>query len=293
MTGTQHDGQPGRSRSALISAEELKSQLNVDKVKIFDVRGTWATPARGLREDYEAAHVPGAFYLDWTTHFLEPGVDLGLASICGEDQAKGHFSQLGIDEGDQIVLYDDYSHMLAGRIWLAMRYFGFKNVRILNGGWHHWSRSGLPVSSEVSTAGKGSYRPKIQKGLKVDIEDFLERQSEACVIDARSFVNFAGRPEDPRTGHIPGSLNIPYRALLDSDTGLFLSADDVSRVLDERAPSWRTKPVIATCGSGYAATVLFVALHDLGREAVVFDGSFAIWKQDEKRSVSQVLQSEP
>ena len=83
----------------------------------FDVRGTWSTPARALPEEYDTAHIPGAVFLDWTQHFLEPGVAVGLASVSERTGAEAAFRDLGINEGDMVVLYDDYSHMFAGRLW--------------------------------------------------------------------------------------------------------------------------------------------------------------------------------
>ena len=66
-------------------------------------------------------------------------VALALASVADEAGAAQAFRALGIDGGDLVVLYDDYRHMLAGRIWWAMRLWGFAEVRVLNGGWGYWS----------------------------------------------------------------------------------------------------------------------------------------------------------
>ncbi|MEP2781124.1 MAG: hypothetical protein ABJP33_01645 [Pseudoruegeria sp.] len=54
-----------------------------------------------------------------------------MANQAGAEKA---FKALGINEGDLVVLYDNYHHMHAGRIWWAMRYWEFANVRVLNGG---------------------------------------------------------------------------------------------------------------------------------------------------------------
>ena len=274
-------------RSPLISAEDLAGMLGRSGVKIFDVRGTWSTPARALPEDYEAEHIQGAAFLDWTKHFLEQGVALGLASVADEARARNAFEALGIDEGDLVVLYDDYSHMQAGRIWLAMRHWGFDQVRVLNGGWTYWKSQDLPVTSEIPELKMGTFEPKIQDGLKVDLDVFLDTCEQACLIDARGSVSYAGKPDDPRTGHIPGALSVPFSSVLDPDTGLFLDSDEVARLLDEKAPKWRTKPIIVFCGSGYAATVLLLALSELDKPARLFDGSFAAWKQDPARPVEQ------
>lgn len=275
------------SQSPLISADELEGVLAQPSVKLFDVRGTWNTPARALPEEYGAGHIPGAMFLDWTKHFIEQGVAPGLASVCDRSGAQRAFATLGIRDGDLVVLYDDSSHMQAGRIWLAMRHWGFPNVRVLNGGWSYWKSHDRAISTDVPERTIGTFEPVAQSDLKIDLNDFLESRGQSCVIDARGPIGFAGKRDDPRSGHIPGSINVPFSSVLDPDTGLYLSSQSISQVLDEKAPQWRERPVIASCGSGYAATVILLALAEMGKTARLFDGSFAIWKQDPNRPVQQ------
>ncbi len=288
MSVTNDGGErPAASRSPLISAGELAGMLGRSDVKIFDVRGTWSTPARALTGDYEAEHIQGAAFLDWTKHFIEQGVALGLASVSDEAGARFAFEALGIDDGDLVVLYDGYSHMQAGRIWLAMRHWGFDNLRMLNGGWTYWKSQDLPVTNEVPELRKGTFEPKMQDGLKIDLDIFLDTYEQACLIDARGLAGYAGKPDDPRTGHIPGALSVPFSTVLDPDTGLFLDSDHIAHLLDDMVPQWRDKPIIVSCGSGYAATVILMALSSLDKPAKLFDGSFAAWKQDPARPIEQ------
>ena len=287
MSATELKEQIVASKSPLMSADQLNQLIGAPDVKIFDVRGTWSTPARALPEEYEAGHIEGAAFLDWTKYFNEQDVPIGQASIVDEVGASRAFKNLGIDRGDLVVLYDDYSHMQAGRIWLAMRHWGFTDVRILNGGWKYWSAQNYPVSTDVPLSKEGTFKPTLQRGLKLDIDDFLKTHEESCVIDARGAISYAGNPDDPRTGHVPGSLNIPFSSLLDPDTGLFLDKETISSLLDEKAEEWRSKPIIVSCGSGYAATVILLGLAELGWSATLFDGSFAIWKQDPDRPIEQ------
>ena len=275
------------SGSWLIGAQELEALLGEPSLKLFDVRGTWSAPARALGDDYAAGHIPGAHFLDWTKHFLEQGVPLGAAAVADEAGANEAFTTLGINEGDLVVLYDDNSHMFAGRVWWAMRYWGFDRVRVLNGGWKYWSGQGKPVSTEVPQVTPGTFRARAQAELLVALEDFIEAKDQSCVIDGRGASGYAGNPDDPRSGHIPGSLNVPFGAVVDGDTGLFLDRDALIKVFDERAPEWRDAPLITTCGAGYSATVILLALSQLDRTGRLFDGSFAIWKQDPERPVAQ------
>ncbi len=275
------------SRSPFISADQLEALLGEPSVKVFDVRGTWSATPRALPAEYDAGHVPGAAFLDWTRHFVEQDVAIGLASVADEAGAAQAFKALGINDGDLVVLYDDYRHMLAGRIWWAMRLWGFAEVRVLNGGWGYWSARNKPISRVSPQIEPGTFQPRKQDGPLVGLDAFLRTKDRHCVIDARGAAGFAGKADDPRSGHIPDSLNLPYSAVLDADTGLFLDPEALSKVFDEETPRWREMPIIASCGSGYAATVVLLALQELGRDASLFDGSFAIWKLDPDRPVQQ------
>lgn len=275
------------SGSPFVSADQLEQLIDTPDVKLFDVRGTWSSPARSLPEDYAEGHIPRAGFLDWTKHFIDPDETIGLASVADQDQAAKAFSALGISAGDLVVLYDNYHHMQAGRIWWAMRHWGFANVRVLNGGWNHWIAKNKPVTTDVPSVIKGDFVPKLQGGLRVNLDDFVENYSAHCLIDARGPVSYAGTPGDATTGHIPGALSIPYSKLLDDHSGLFLNAQELSEIFDADAPAWRDTPIITSCGSGYAATVTLLALAELGHDGRLFDGSFSAWKQDPNRPIQQ------
>lgn len=273
--------------SPLISAQELLDLLGQPQVKVFDVRGTWSTPARSLPDDYAAGHIPGAVFLDWTRTFLEAGVELGLADIADIDGARKSFKALGINEGDLVFLYDDYHHMQAGRVWWAMRHWGFDNVRVLDGGWKHWTAKSFLQSTDIAFASDGSFEPAANTHLRVDTEDFLKVKESSCLLDARGSASYAGYEDDPRSGHIPGALSIPFGSVLNQDTGCFLSDEDLRRVFQDAAPGWNERNVISSCGSGYAGTVLMLALEKLGVPSTLYDGSISAWKQDPNRPLTQ------
>src|SRR5205823_4348967 len=73
-----------------------------------------------------------------------------------------------------------------------------------------------------------------------------------------------------RTGHIPGSLNLPYDRLYAKD-GTLLGLDELRHAF-EAAGVDPDRPVVTTCGSGVTASVLALGLHLLGRKQVaVYD----------------------
>jgi len=108
----------------------------------------------------------------------------------------------------------------------------------------------------------------------------LESKREQ-VLDARSAARFHGREPEVwpgrRSGHIPGSLNLPYGDLLNPANKTLLSADELTAQFRSAGVDL-SKPVIASCGSGVTASLLALGLHLIGHPSVaVYDGSWAEW----------------
>ena len=282
--------------SPLISAIELKEILGEKNTKIFDIRGKWGDPPTSSFDDYAEGHIPYAVYLDWTTQFLEPNIALNLASVASKAQAQETFKRLGISSDDTVILYDDYHHMLAGRIWWAMRYWGFSNVKVLNGGWEHWSTENFPISTNTHDREIGQTIEKTdnetfivneQLHLKVNLEEVKNRSDNECLIDARGPIGYQGDPSDLTSGHIPGAINLPYSSLLDKQSILFKDAKALEVLFGDELKDLDTTKLISSCGSGYAGTVLLIALKIVGIDAPLFDGSFSAWKENGTLPIEQ------
>src|SRR3546814_873306 len=101
------------------------------------------------------------------------------------------------------------------------------------------------------------------------------------VLDARGEGRFKGTEPEPRpglkSGHIPGSRNLPFQALIDPATGTMRPADELARIFASAGVS-ANAPVTTTCGSGLTAAILAFGLYLIGqRNAAVYDGSWSEW----------------
>ncbi|MFM8377227.1 MAG: sulfurtransferase, partial [Phenylobacterium sp.] len=82
-----------------------------------------------------------------------------------------------------------------------------------------------------------------------------------------------------RKGHIAGSRNLPYAALLDAD-GIYRKDEELRALFDGVGALQRPR-VIVYCGGGVSATMDALALVRLGRPSVaVYDGSMSEWTRD-------------
>jgi thiosulfate/3-mercaptopyruvate sulfurtransferase len=273
--------------SSLISADDLLEKLNKPNIKLFDIRGVWGTSPASIVDDYHQGHIPGACYLDWTTHFIDSSFPIDEAPVALIENVKRSFEELGISEGDEVILYDDFNHMFASRLWWAIRYWGFFNVKILDGGWSNWIAKSLPVSVNTDVPSRGSFLPKKQQHLRVSTSQLTKIFNERLLIDARNENSFKGSLSDSRSGHIPSAINISFKTLLDENSGLFKSSDELIQIFDEKLGTWRDKKIISSCASGYAGAVVLFAIELLGYEAALYDDSFTIWKKELQRPIEQ------
>ena len=146
---------------------------------------------------------------------------------------------------------------------------------MLNGGLPKWKREGLPLESgEPRLRTTRHFTSRRNADLVRDVFDMkaLIKDRSAEIVDARAAERFAGKAPEPRaglrSGHIPGAHNLPYGQLLKQD-GTLKSAAPRSRRLFEEAGVDLCKPVVTSCGSGITASVLALALAEIGHRRTV------------------------
>jgi len=191
---------------------------------------------------------------------------------------------LGIGNDDEIVVYDQGGMaMAAARVWWMFRCFGHKNVKVLNGGMPLWHALGYPINMTAPVPAKAKpYTARFNPALVTHRQHVVDSigQADIAILDARGAERFTGATPDKRpglkTGHIPGSYNIPFTGLLDSGSGILVEGDKRIAALIQTKP----KQIITSCGSGVTACILALALHESGYEnAAVYDGSWSEWAQ--------------
>lgn len=265
----------------LVSADWLKTNLH--QVVVFDASSHLPTAGRNPREEFLAAHIPGAQRFD-IDRIADPDSQLPHMAPSPDDFAI-HMRALGLTNDDHVVMYDDSDVKSAARGWWMMRLFGHATVSILDGGLAAWKSAGGTLESgppDDRQAGNFTARPAAGVGV-VDMAALLagiESGTAGQILDARAAARFAGAAPEPRkglrAGHIPGSRNLPFTDLLNED-GTYRDAHSM-RNLFAATGITPDSPVVTSCGSGVTACVLAVGLHLLGNEAVsVYDGSWTEW----------------
>jgi thiosulfate/3-mercaptopyruvate sulfurtransferase len=267
---------------ALVTTEWLASELGATDLRIVDATYLAPDAGRDAAADYEAAHVPGAVFMN-LGELRDTDTDLPMMLPSAEKFAS-RMQSLGLGDGSRIVLYDSSPWHTSARAWWMLRTFGAHDVAILDGGFAKWQAEGRETAS-----GKEQLRHRHftvwadDKGvrtldqMKANIDSGAEQ-----VLDARSEARFTGEEADPRpathAGHIPGSKNLPYDRIFNED-GTWKQGDALKSAF-EAAGIDMDKPIALTCGSGITASTLAFGLHLLGKDAALYDGSWSEWGAD-------------
>ena len=191
---------------------------------------------------------------------------------------------LGISSGDTVVAYDSGGWVAAPRAWWMFLSFGHPDVKVLDGGLKKWLREGRPTHSGKVTPKPGKFQAKLDPELCPQPAAIARQSRNACRAIGRCAAACAfrrhalpSRGRACRSGHIPGSRNVPYAELFDAETGAMKPLDDLRQAF-KGAGVDMTKPIVTTCGSGVSALVLTLALYRLGvRGTALYDGSWAEW----------------
>jgi thiosulfate/3-mercaptopyruvate sulfurtransferase len=268
----------GRQRW-FVTTEWLAEHLGDPSVAIVDASWHLPTTGRNARAEFLEAHIPGAVFFDidaiadtQTTlpHMLP--LPARFAEMVGA---------LGISDKHQIVVYENGPTYAAPRVWWTFRIMGAPEVHILDGGLPRWRSEGRQVAHGEAARPAAAFNASLDEHAVSGI-DAVRRHLEtgsAQVVDVRPAARFRGEAPEPRpgvkSGHMPGSINLPYANLI---------ADGSMKPPEEIAKEFAaagidaTKPVVSSCGSGVTAAILTLAAEMIGAgELSLYDGSWAEW----------------
>lgn len=273
----------------LISAAELAQQLSEGGgiVRLLDVR--WTVTAPDGRAAYAAGHLPGAVYVDLDSDLSDHSVTgRGRHPLPSAAALQRSARRWGLNPGDPVVVYDDWGGQAASRAWWLLRAAGVADVRLLDGGWSAWQRSGRPTETAEPQPNPGTLTIENLEGLPtVDADGVARRALSAddVVLDARAAARYRGdeEPLDPRAGHIPGAVSAPTSANLTAD-GTFLPATDLRERFSALGAG--SRPVAVYCGSGVTATHQIAALAIAGYDAALYPGSWSEWSSTPQRPIA-------
>ena len=265
----------------LVSPDVLAGRLGAPDLRVVDA--SWHLPAAGrdAAAEFAEARVPGAGRFDIDAHAAASPLPHMLPGAAAFAEAAG---ALGIAADDDIVVYDTIGLFSAARVRWMFRHYGARRVAILDGGLPAWRAAGLPLESGPaaplpSTRFAASEPPAHAVASAEDVLRTVTDDGAPLVLDARSAARFTGEEPEARaglrSGHVPGSVSLPFTELV-ADGRLKPNAALRDVFAAHGVPI--DTPVVASCGSGVTAAVIALALECLGAtDVALYDGSWAEW----------------
>ncbi|MFV2039617.1 MAG: sulfurtransferase [Acidimicrobiales bacterium] len=265
-------------RGPLVSAPWLSDHL--DEVVVVDVRAYF--DGRSGHAAYEAGHIEGAVFCDLETDLSDPpSLPGGRHPLPSPGRFAAAMGRLGIGDNSSVVVYDDVSDMVAGRLWWMLDSLGLP-VAVLDGGLQAWDAP-LATGTPVRDVATFTIRPWPEQRYAT-ADQVMERNPTTVLIDARSGERYAGGAHalDPRAGHIPGAVSAEWVGNI-GDGGRFRPTAELADRYGELGIDGTTE-LIAYCGSGVSACHDLLALRLLGNiSARLYVGSWSEWGADPGR----------
>ncbi len=268
--------------SMIVTTEWLAKHLNDKSLVLLQV---------GDRKEYDAAHLPGAQFIQ-TSDISTPrgqGLNLELPAV---EQLKATFEKLGISNNSRIIVYFSKDWVTpTSRVYFTLDYLGLGDrTSILDGGLPAWVAEKRPVTTEVSAPKPSKLTPRPNPKLVVDsawVSANLNRPNVA-ILDARNSEFYTGAQAGnmPRAGHIPRAKNIPFGSLVEDANNKFKSPEALRQLFANGGV--KGDHTIATyCHIGQQATLLYFVARYLGYDARLYDGSFQDWSNRKELSVEK------
>ena len=264
-----------------VSPEWLAGCLSAEDLVVADVSWYQAHENRNPQEEFAAEHIPGAIRIS-----LEDLSDRSSPlpnTLPNSDALSAALGRYGIGAESAVVCYDATGFRTAPRLWWLLKWAGHQRVAILDGGLPAWKTAGFAVESGVPQRHPARFASMRGGNMPTASADEIAQSIERAdqqIVDSRPRARFDGAAPEPRpglrSGHIPGSVSAELKCFVDPSTNRLRCPDAIARQLTELGVDIG-RPIVATCGSGVAATGLIAILQKLGVSASLYDGSWTEW----------------
>ena len=262
----------------LVSSEWLNQNLN--KVKILDASWHLPTIKRNSFEEYKISHITNSIFFD-IDKYSNQKTNLPHMLPSKEDW-EIIVSNLGINNSDHIIVYDNSEVFSSCRVWYTFLYFGHDPdlISVLDGNFEKWVTEKRSVSKEIIKNDKTNYKSNENSSLVINKSTVNENitQNKFQLIDARGEQRFLGLQPEPRkelrSGNIKGSINLPFQKIINKNR-TFKKKDELIKIFKSKDISFE-KEMAFTCGSGVTACILGLANSIIsGKKPIIYDGSWA------------------
>jgi thiosulfate/3-mercaptopyruvate sulfurtransferase len=264
----------------IVDTQWVENHINDSNVRIAEVD-------YDPKSNYNLGHIPGATLFDWKQDINDPL----SRNILNQEACEELLRRSGVNNDTILILYGDFNNWFAAFAFWAFKYYGYQDMRIMNGGRKKWLEEDRPVTKDIPQYPKGTFRIQTEPDEKIrvflnGVNEAIKRKDKIKLVDVRSPKEFTGEilapPEYPtehaqRGGHIPGAENIPWSQAVNDD-GTFKSVEELKKIYESKGIS-SDKEIISYCRIGERSShTWFVLKYLLGYPNVKnYDGSWTEW----------------
>ena len=259
----------------------------------------------GVPDEYAEGHIPGALYLD--TNWLEDPADWNRRS---PEALETALRSLGITHDTTVVVYGRDTEGDANEKWpgrragqiaatralMILRYAGVDDVRLLDGGYDWWVRTGNPLETELrepTPVESFGVQVPLRPEVIVDIDEakeILADQQGAALVSIRTWREHIGNvsgynyigPAGRIKGDVWGNCGTDAYHMQHYRNG-----DNTMRAYPEIAANWAEagitgdKWIAFYCGTGWRASETWFYAYLMGWDRIaVYDGGWFEWSKD-------------
>ena len=258
----------------LVNTEWLENNIFNDSVRLIDC---------GYPDAYERAHLPGAVGLE--DNYLKNSA-FGNLHIATAKQIQTLLESFGVSNEMQIIVYDNRAGVYASRFWWVLAYYGYYNVKVLDGGWEKWIQENRKIESKIPIYSPSKFNIPLPEGDQTLIarkDHVIEvcEDNRTVIWDCRSKQEYYGTETrgNKRLGHMPNAQNLEWSNMVNrpgNDT--FRNRKDILHALSRINIKDKQTNVITYCQAGIRAAHAMFVLKLMGFEKVKnYDGSWKEW----------------
>lgn len=267
-----------------VSINWLKDNLDREDLFIFDCRFNLENLGYG-RKMYEEAHIKNAHFINLEGDLsLKPSEHGGRHPLPSVEEFVKKLESYGLSNNSIVVIYDDGDFSSAPRFWWMLKYIGFEEVYVLEGGFYSWSLKGFPMSKIEPKRTLGSIQYDIEKNMICDINYVKSKidSEDTLIIDSRDRNRYLGieEPMDKKPGHIPNAKNYPWK-----ENYANFTIKPEKKIKERFKKLAEFKEIIVYCGSGITACANIIILDEIGIKTKLYSGSYSDWVSYEDNPV--------
>jgi len=243
---------------------------NIYQYKILDTRDS---------EKFNKGHIKNAINFPISLSYENAKLN---GKITQPIKMQKIIQNLGLNNDDKIIIYDDGSFFDAARLFWAFEVYGFKKVKLLNSGFKQWEKLNFPISTVSIQTNKSNYIASINfKRLATKFTtQIASRNPNQVIIDARGTNAYLGKESSAkRFGHIPNALDIAAKHNIN-----YKNNENKLKSINELKELYkgikREQKVVIYCAIGRISSTNYFALRELGYDVSNYDASWKEWGND-------------